>query len=70
MLMATVTGYFLIKYTAQKILDARKLEESRCLAQGQKCSLAIMYAANNMLAELRMAHNELDKAVDAAYNYS
>jgi hypothetical protein len=28
-----------------------------------------MYAANNMLAELRMAHNELDKAVDAAYNY-
>ena len=58
-----------IEQAAQAILDARVLEENRCAAQGQKCSLAIMYAANNMPAELVKAHNDLDKAVDAAYNY-
>jgi hypothetical protein len=58
-----------IEQAAQAILDARVLEENRCEAQGQKCSLAIMYAANNMPAELVKAHNNLDKAVDAAYNY-
>lgn len=58
-----------IEQAAQAILDARVLEENRCEAQGQKCSLAIMYTANNMPAELVKAHNNLDKAVDAAYNY-
>ncbi|MGB4498684.1 MAG: hypothetical protein WBI40_08285 [Methylococcaceae bacterium] len=45
-------------------LDARKLEESRCLPQGQN----VHWQQCMRQTELRMAHNELDKAVDSAYN--
>ncbi len=34
--------------------------------QGQSCSLAQLYAPNNMPETLRKAHSQLDKAVDAA----
>jgi hypothetical protein len=49
--------------------NARQAEQDRCHAQGQKYSLATLYAAGNMPADLLKAHNALDKAVDAAYNY-
>ncbi|PPV34677.1 class I SAM-dependent DNA methyltransferase [Pseudomonas indoloxydans] len=52
---------------AQAVLDARTLEEGRCAAQGQSCSLADLYAPGNMPRELLKAHEQLDKAVDAAY---
>jgi hypothetical protein len=58
-----------IEDAAQKVLDARKVEEERCAAQNQKCSLAMLYAAIGMPAELVKAHNDLDRAVDAAYGY-
>jgi|WetSurSiteA1Bulk_404760.scaffolds.fasta_scaffold00039_20 type I restriction-modification system DNA methylase subunit len=58
-----------IEQAAQAILDARKAEQDRCAAQNQKCSLAMLYAANGMPADLIKAHNALDKAVDAAYGY-
>ena len=52
---------------AQAVLDARDLEDGRCAAQGQSCSLADLYAPGNMPRELLKAHEQLDKAVDAAY---
>jgi hypothetical protein len=58
-----------IEAAAQAILDERAAEESRCAAQGQKCSLATLYAPGNMPAPLLKAHAALDKAVDAAYGY-
>jgi hypothetical protein len=44
-------------------------EQQRCTEQGQKCSLAMLYAKDNMPADLLKAHNALDKTVDAAYDY-
>jgi hypothetical protein len=58
-----------IAEAAQAVLDARIIEEKRYEKNGQKCSLAIMYAANNMPEELSKAHNALDKVVDSAYKY-
>ncbi|MGZ8160557.1 MAG: class I SAM-dependent DNA methyltransferase, partial [Methylobacter sp.] len=58
-----------IEAAAQLILDARTVEENRCAEQGQKCSLAALYASGNMPTGLLKAHNQLDKAVDAAYGY-
>jgi hypothetical protein len=58
-----------IEAAAQLVLDARTAEENRCAEQGQKCSLATLYAAGNMPTDLLKAHNALDKAVDAAYGY-
>ena len=58
-----------IETAAQQVLDARTFEENRCAEQGQTCSLAALYAAGNMPAGLLKAHNQLDKAVDAAYGY-
>jgi hypothetical protein len=48
-----------IEQAAQKILDVRKQFTS---------SLGGLYKPLNMPIELRKAHNDLDKAVDAAYN--
>jgi type I restriction-modification system DNA methylase subunit len=59
-----------IEDAAQAVLDARIIEEKRCEAKGDKCSLATMYAANNMPEELLKAHKKLDSAVDSAYNFS
>jgi len=59
-----------IEDAAQAVLDARIIEEKRCEVAGQKCSLATMYAANNMPEELLKAHKKLDAAVDSAYNYN
>ena len=59
-----------IEDAAQAVLDARIIEEKRCEAAGQKCSLATMYAANNMPEELLKAHKKLDAAVDSAYNFT
>jgi hypothetical protein len=56
-----------IEAAAQMILDARELEEQRCIQQ--KYSLAMLYAANNMPEALQKAHKALDKAIDAAYSY-
>ncbi len=61
--------YAKIETAAQQILNARKAEEELCTQQGQKYSLATLYAAGNMPADLLKAHNALDKAVDAAYGY-
>ncbi len=61
--------YSKIEAAAQQILNARTAEEELCAKQGQKCSLATLYAAGNMPEELLKAHNALDKAVDAAYGY-
>jgi restriction-modification enzyme MmeI-like protein len=58
-----------IEGTAKKVLEARTNEEKRCAEQGQSCSLAALYAAGNMPANLLKAHAALDKAVDAAYGY-
>jgi hypothetical protein len=58
-----------IAQAAQQILDARAAEESVCTEQGQKYSLATLYAAGNMPTALLKAHNALDKAVDSAYKY-
>ncbi|MEI6746781.1 MAG: DNA methyltransferase, partial [Methylococcaceae bacterium] len=58
-----------IEDAAQAVLDARIIEEKRCEVAGQKCSLATMYAANNMPEELLKAHKKLDAAVDLAYNF-
>ena len=58
-----------IETAAQRVLDARTAEENRCAEQGQKCSLAALYAPGNMPADLLKAHGQLDKAVDAAYGY-
>jgi hypothetical protein len=58
-----------IEAAAQTILNERAAEESRCAVQGQKCSLATLYAPGNMPAPLLKAHAALDKAVDAAYGY-
>ncbi|MFI3190994.1 MAG: N-6 DNA methylase, partial [Methylococcales bacterium] len=58
-----------IETAAQQILNARKAEEKRCTEQGQKYSLATLYAAGNMPIDLLKAHTALDKAVDAAYDY-
>ena len=58
-----------IETAAQAILAARRAEETRCAEHGQKCSLAQLYAPNNMPEALRKAHNQLDKAIDAAYGY-
>ncbi|MEN9596540.1 MAG: putative adenine-specific methylase, partial [Pseudomonadota bacterium] len=59
-----------IEDAAQAVLDARIIEEKRCEVAGQKCSLATMYAANNMPEELLKAHKKLDSAVDSAYNFT
>ena len=59
-----------IEDAAQAVLDARIIEEKRCAAAGQKCSLATLYAANNMPEELLKAHKKLDAAVDAAYSFT
>ncbi len=59
-----------IEDAAQAVLDARIIEEKRCEVAGQKCSLATMYAANNMPEELLKAHKKLDAAVDSAYNFT
>jgi hypothetical protein len=37
-----------IEDAAQAVLEARIIEEKRCAEKGQTCSLATMYAANNM----------------------
>jgi len=58
-----------IETAAQLVLEARTAEENRCAEQGQKCSLAMLYAAGNMPTDLLKAHAQLDKAVDAAYGY-
>jgi len=58
-----------IEKAAQQVLDARTIEEQRCEKQNQKCSLAMLYAAEGMPIELVKAHNALDKAVDASYGY-
>ena len=58
-----------IEAAAQLVLDARASEENRCAEQGQTCSLATLYASGNMPTDLLKAHNQLDKAVDAAYGY-
>jgi len=58
-----------IEAAAQMILDARELEEQRCIQQQQKHSLAMLYVANNMPEALQKAHKALDKAIDAAYSY-
>jgi len=58
-----------IETSAQAILDARAAEQQRCAVNEQRCSLATLYAPGNMPAELRKAHAQLDKAVDAAYGY-
>jgi len=58
-----------IEIAAQAILDARVAEQQRCTDNDQNCSLATLYAPGNMPAELRKAHAQLDKAVDAAYGY-
>ena len=58
-----------IETAAQLVLDARIAEENRCAEQGQKCSLATLYAAGNMPTDLLKAHAQLDKAVDVAYGY-
>ncbi|MFI3219954.1 MAG: hypothetical protein QX189_12655, partial [Methylococcales bacterium] len=55
-----------IETAAQQILNARTAEEKLCTEQEQKYSLATLYAAGNMPADLLKAHNALDKAVDAA----
>jgi len=57
-----------IEDAAQAVLEARILIEKRCESDGEKCSLATMYSAKTP-EELVSAHNELDKAVDAAYAY-
>ena len=49
-----------IENTAQKVLDAR--------AQFPTSSLADLYSPLTMPPALVKAHNELDKAVDAAYS--
>ena len=59
-----------IEDAAQAVLDARIIEEKRCEVAGQKCSLATMYAANNMPEELVKAHKKLDAAVDSAYSFT
>lgn len=59
-----------IEEAAQAVLDARIIEEKRCEVAGQKCSLATMYAANNMPEELLKAHKKLDVAVDSAYSFT
>ena len=59
-----------IEKAAQQILNARAAEEELCAKQGQKYSLASLYAAGNMPTDLLKAHNALDKAVDAAYAYT
>ncbi|MCX7098650.1 MAG: hypothetical protein NTV43_12190 [Methylococcales bacterium] len=61
--------YAKIETGAQQILNARTAEEELCTQQGQKYSLASLYAAGNMPAGLLKAHNALDKAIDAAYGY-
>ncbi|MDD5461963.1 MAG: hypothetical protein PHG00_10100 [Methylococcales bacterium] len=58
-----------IEAAAQLVLDARIAEESNSAEQGQKCSLADLYASGNMPEALLKAHNTLDKVVDAAYGY-
>jgi hypothetical protein len=58
-----------IEAAAQMVLDARELEEQRCIQQQQKYSLAMLYAANNMPEALQKAHKALDNAIDAAYSY-
>jgi hypothetical protein len=58
-----------IEKAAQQILNARTAEEELCAKQKQKYSLATLYAAGNMPADLLKAHTALDKAVDAAYGY-
>ncbi|MEY4768570.1 MAG: putative adenine-specific methylase [Pseudomonadota bacterium] len=65
----TVSQKTKIEIAAQAILDARKIEQEKCEKHHQKYSLANIYAANNMPADLIKAHNQLDKAVDAAYDY-
>ena len=58
-----------IEAAAQAILNERTAEEIRSTGQGQKCSLASLYAPGNMPVGLAKAHGALDKAVDAAYGY-
>jgi hypothetical protein len=58
-----------IATAAQAILEARLVEQNRCEQNGQKYSLATLYAANNMPEDLLKAHNLLDKTVDLAYGY-
>jgi hypothetical protein len=50
-----------IEIKAQAVLDARAVHETSTLAD--------LYNPLTMPANLVKAHNELDKAVDAAYNY-
>jgi hypothetical protein len=58
-----------IEAAVQAILNERTAEETRCAEQGQKCSLAALYAPGNMPIGLVKAHAALDKAVDTAYGY-
>ncbi|MEN9461345.1 MAG: hypothetical protein RIS84_1365, partial [Pseudomonadota bacterium] len=58
-----------IEAAAQMVLDARELEEQRCIQQQQKYSLAMLYAANNMPEALQKAHKALDRAVETSYHY-
>jgi hypothetical protein len=54
----TVKQIKAIETAAQKVLDARNIDNS---------SLSAIYDPNFMPIKLRKAHNELDKAVDLAY---
>ncbi len=58
-----------VEKAAQKVLDARELEFARCANAGQHASLALLYNPNTMPAELVKAHADLDRAIDAAYEY-
>ncbi|WP_101103466.1 class I SAM-dependent DNA methyltransferase [Macromonas bipunctata] len=59
-----------VERAAQAVLEARAAEERKCAEQGQTCSLAALYPTDaTMPAELLKAHQQLDKAVDAAYGY-
>ena len=58
-----------IEKAAQKILEVRKQQFEKSERAGQKCSLALLYNPESMPIELFKAHQELDKAVDAAYGY-
>jgi hypothetical protein len=58
-----------IEIAGKQVLQARELEMQRYQQQGRHCSLADLYAANNMPVELLKAHNNLDKVIDLAYQY-
>lgn len=58
-----------VEKAAQHVLDARELEFTRCANAGQHASMALLYNPDTMPAELVKAHADLDRAIDAAYEY-